>query len=100
MIRWSARARADLLEATAYIGRESPAAAARWGDGVEARLALAGRNPFAGRVVPEVGEPDLREVIQGRFRLIYRVEGRDLVIVRVWEGHRLLRKSEVSDARE
>lgn len=100
MIRWSARARSDLLEVTAYIGQDSPAAAARWGEGVEQRFALAGRNPMAGRVVPELGEPNLRELIHGRYRLMYRVRGRDLPILRIWEGHRLLRRADVTSADE
>ena len=52
------------------------------------RLAL---YPDSGRVVPEFGLEQLREIIHPPFRIIYRREKNKLRIVRVWRSERLLK---------
>jgi plasmid stabilization system protein ParE len=49
--------------------------------------------PFCGRVVPELDNPELREVIYGNYRIIYRVVGKDqnVQIIAVVHGARELR---------
>ena len=39
--------------------------------------------PKSGRVVPEIDDPDLREVIEGPYRMIYRIlrDGVDVVAI-------------------
>lgn len=53
--------------------------------------------PRAGRIVPEFGEDDLRELIERNYRIVYRVRPEAIHIVFVFEGHRLLRASDVDD---
>jgi len=48
--------------------------------------------PLAGRVVPEYSLVELREVIVGRHRLIYRVVGDEARIYAVMDGMRDLRR--------
>jgi toxin ParE1/3/4 len=49
--------------------------------------------PYSGQVVPELGREELREVIQGNYRVIYRVgEGR-IDILTVYHGARLLNET-------
>jgi len=52
------------------------------------RLAL---YPDSGRVVPEFGLKQLREIIHPPFRIVYRHEKNRLRIVRVWRRERLLK---------
>lgn len=47
-------------------------------------------NPDIGRVVPEFGQPYLRELIHPPFRVVYKREAKKLRIVRVWRSERLL----------
>lgn len=49
------------------------------------------KHPDIGRVVPEFGNPVLRELIHVPFRIVYRREKRRLSVIRVWRGERLLR---------
>ena len=50
-----------------------------------------GSHPLSGRVVAEVGDESLREVIYGNYRIVYRVR-QDLVeIATVFHGARLFR---------
>jgi mRNA-degrading endonuclease RelE of RelBE toxin-antitoxin system len=41
--------------------------------------------------VPEVGDPKIREVLVGGYRVIYRLEQKRLLVLTVIEGHRRLR---------
>jgi len=47
--------------------------------------------PENGRVVPELGLVNLREVIYSPFRIVYRVDANRVRIVRVWRSERLLK---------
>jgi toxin ParE1/3/4 len=47
--------------------------------------------PLSGRVVPEVGDDTLREVLHGNYRIVYRVRTELVEIVTVFHGARLFR---------
>jgi plasmid stabilization system protein ParE len=46
--------------------------------------------PHAGRVVPEIGRQDVREVFVRSYRVVYRLVADGIVVLTVFEGHRLL----------
>ncbi|HEX7544847.1 MAG TPA: type II toxin-antitoxin system RelE/ParE family toxin [Candidatus Limnocylindrales bacterium] len=46
--------------------------------------------PASGRVVPEFDQPSLREIIRPPFRIVYRVDGERVRVVRVWRSERLM----------
>ena len=46
--------------------------------------------PHAGRLVPEFGRDDLREVLLGTYRIIYQVHTDEIWVVTVIEGHRTI----------
>lgn len=76
-LRWTARAKKDLLEIGAYIARDNPAAARRWIERLRERARAAAEAPRTGRVVPELGREGVRE---------------DAVhVLTVFEGHRMFR---------
>ena len=70
---WTRPAREDLREIRGYIAQDSE----RYARVVVARLVVAVRRlreyPLSGRVVPELGRPTVREVIEGSYRIVYRV---------------------------
>jgi len=47
--------------------------------------------PESGRVVPEFAVPRLRELIHPPFRIVYRLDGDRVRIVRVWRSARLMK---------
>jgi len=47
--------------------------------------------PESGRIVPEFGIVNLRETIYPPFRIVYRLDGNKVKIVRVWRSERLLK---------
>jgi len=87
---WSPEALEDVEDIAAYIARDSQFYA---GAVVERILATAsGLNQFpqSGRIVPEAGQPDLRERFVYSYRLIYRVEPSRILVLAVTHGKRLL----------
>ncbi len=91
-IRWTARARAELREIGRYIARDKPEAARRWVARLQQRAREAAEMPLAGRMVPELGQENLREVLVRGYRIIYRVSEDAIDILTIFEGHRLLRR--------
>jgi len=47
--------------------------------------------PEGGRIVPEFGIANLREVLRPPFRIVYRLDRHKVRIVRVWRSERLLK---------
>lgn len=89
-LRWTQRAADDLVAIGEYIAADDPAAARAWVERLRQRAVRASRAPRAGRVVPELGREDGREVFQRSYRIVYRVVDRGIVVLTVFEGHRLL----------
>ena len=48
-------------------------------------------HPDRGRMVPEFNSPQLRELINPPFRIVYRRYKEKISIVRVWRSERLMR---------
>ena len=87
-VRWTEQAVADLDDIHAYIARTSP----RYATAVAARLVRAVEDvrpfPQSGRVVPELGDPAVREVIRGAYRVIYELRGDVLEVLTVFRASR------------
>jgi toxin ParE1/3/4 len=92
-VRWAYAARADLLEALEYIVEESPQAAWDFLQKVEAEAASLGTFPERGTRVREVIAFDLRQILVGRYRLIYRVEAEAVGVARLIHSARDFRRA-------
>jgi addiction module RelE/StbE family toxin len=90
-VEFSPVAEADLDEIAHYIARDNLRAAERWVD----KLVEAARNianaPLAGRMVPELEDPQIREVLVRKYRIVYRVDPKRITVLTIFEGHRKLR---------
>lgn len=51
---------------------------------------LIGTFPEIGRVVPEIGNPFIREVIHKKYRIIYLVKRNNIEILRIIHGSKLV----------
>jgi toxin ParE1/3/4 len=91
-MRWklSLQAKADLRRIGHRIARNNPEAAVAWVQKLQDRARLAGRAPWQGRKVPEIDRHDIREAIVGNYRIVYIVQARAVLILTIFEGHRLL----------
>jgi toxin ParE1/3/4 len=88
-IFWTNRALDDLEAIGDYIARDDPAAAERWIGLLIAGVERAAGAPLSGRRVPEIGRDDVREVFERAYRIVYRVEEKRIVVLTLFEGHRL-----------
>ncbi len=80
MVRWTAAASDHLDAIFNYIARDSSGYAKRIVDRLTRRSLQISEHPFSGRKVPEYDSETVREVIEGSYRIIYRI-GEDRVDV-------------------
>ncbi len=89
-VSWSPTALDDVEAIAEYINRDSPA----YTRAVVNKILGAARNledfPNAGRIVPELDDETIRECFVYSYRLIYRIQDQDVLIVAVVHGQRLL----------
>jgi plasmid stabilization system protein ParE len=83
-------ARNDLRDIVAFAALHDPDAAERLGFALIARAESLADFPKRGRVVPEYGNPQLRELLHLSYRVIYRLnESKQSVeVVRFWHAAR------------
>ncbi|MFZ0916757.1 MAG: type II toxin-antitoxin system RelE/ParE family toxin [Candidatus Udaeobacter sp.] len=86
----SRTAHADLGEIVAFIARDNPTAAVRFGRELVAHTRKLENFPQIGRVVPEFRIETLRELIHGSYRIVYQINERKkmIEIARFWHGSR------------
>jgi plasmid stabilization system protein ParE len=86
----SPAARRDLRDIVRYISLDSPSRAISFGQFLLTQARKLGAFPEMGRVVPEIAEPGIREIIVRSYRVIYRLDHPDcrIEVVRFWHGAR------------
>lgn len=89
-VSWSPAALDDVDAIAEYINRDSPA----YTRAVVNKILDAAGNlkafPNAGRIVPELDDEAIRECFVYSYRLIYRIQDNEVLIVAVVHGRRLL----------
>lgn len=96
-VRWTQRAASDLVAIGEYIASDNLGAARRHVERLRRRARDAARAPLAGRRVPEFQRDDVRELLLGSYRIVYRVAKGGVEVLTVFEGHRLLPRGAVSE---
>jgi toxin ParE1/3/4 len=87
---WSPRAVEDVEAIALYIAADSTSYAAAVVKKIADTTRNLGRFPFAGRIVPEFGEEDIREKLVYSYRIIYRIQEETVTIAAVIHGKRHL----------
>jgi plasmid stabilization system protein ParE len=90
-IVWAPQAVEDVEAIRAYVARDSRHYADLVVEQIVAAVALLESSPRSGRVVPEVGDEWLREVIHVNYRIVYRLRHGIIEIATVFHGARLFR---------
>jgi plasmid stabilization system protein ParE len=80
---WAPRALDRAAEAAEYIAQVRPDVAAKWIDGLFDAVGKLGRFPRRGRMVPEVGRSEIRELLYEGYRVVYRVDEKHVSILTV-----------------
>ena len=89
-LRWSESAAGDLAAIYEWIRHDSKTSADRILEQLIRRGEQIALFPHSGRVVPEYGVRQVREVIEGPYRLVYHVGEANIEILAVFHGARQL----------
>lgn len=79
-------------ECTDYIALDHVPTAVKWARGVFDHCQKLIKQPEIGRIVPEFGRPEIRELIHGAYRLVYELKTNQIDMLTIWHT-----KSMVSD---
>ncbi len=94
-ILWSPLAIDRVSEIADYIARDNPGAAETWTETVFHKVEGLKAYPESGRVVPEVDNKAIRELLYGDYRIIHRVEPERIAVLAVRHGKQVLPVSEI-----
>ncbi len=89
-VSWTDQALDDLEAICLFIARDAPRYAEIFADRAFVATERLGQFPLSGRIVPEIGREDIREIILGNYRVIYRVLPDEVEVLTVHHGARLL----------
>ena len=92
---WTDPALERVDEIAVYIARDDPDAAARWAVALFDAVQQFTEFPESGRVVPELGLREVRELLFGAYRVFYRI-GSAVEVLSVRHGSRLIRRDELA----
>lgn len=86
----SRRAERDIEDAFEYIHADAPVNAVRWRRGLEDRLRILERSPEAFGFAPENHDAKalVRQLLYGRYRILYTVRGQAVFVLTVRHGAR------------
>jgi plasmid stabilization system protein ParE len=94
-ITWAPRAKRRAGEYGEHIAQDNEEAAYAWLVGIFEEVERLKDFPEQGRVVPEIGRPDVREIFYMSHRIIYKVGSRRIRIVTIRHGRQLLDKKKI-----
>ena len=77
-----------LIELQDFVGRANPTAAERLIHRIVERGDGLSKFPEMGRTVPELPGTGIREIVEGHYRIVYRIQAKVVQVLTVFEGHR------------
>ena len=83
----SSQAKKDLLDITRYIAKDKPQAAKKWSKSIKESVSNLVNFPRLGRIVPEYSDDTIRELIQGQYRIVYKIDEQNSSIAIITVHH-------------
>lgn len=96
-IIWSPLAIDRTTEIAAYIEQDNPTAATKWVERLFTKVHLLQSSPESGRHVPETHREDIRELIYGNYRIIYRLGKDSIYVLTVRHSKQILPIAEIKE---
>jgi len=95
-INWTLQAKDDLKNIADYISKDSVIYAKRQVIKIRKRTEILKTQIRIGKIVPEIEDPDIRELIEGNYRIIYKIISKNRIdILTVHHSARDLTKREI-----
>ena len=95
IIIWSPLAIEKASEIAGYIALDKPLAAEKWINKIFSKVEDLELSSEIGRVVPEINNRQFRELIYGNYRIIYRIETKQISILTIRHGRQILPINEI-----
>lgn len=92
---WSPLAIDRASEIAEYIALDKPAAAEKWITTIFSKVEQLASSPEIGRVVPEIEDEQFRELIYSNYRIVYRIEKKQVSILTIRYGKQILPIEEI-----
>ncbi len=90
-INWTKKSLKDLRAINDYISLDSTFYAARFISKIIRRVDQLIEFPESGRMVPEKNAPEIRELIEGNYRIFYRLQKGMITILRIHNAARKIK---------
>ena len=94
-IIWSPLAVDQVRDIAAYIALDKPAVAVKWAEKIFNSVELLSEHPESGRVVSEINRVEIRELVQGNYRVIYKVKPKEILVLVVKSYRQQLKENEI-----
>ena len=94
-IIWSPLAVDQVRDIAAYIALDKPVVAIKWAEKIFNSVELLSEYPESGRVVSEINRIEIREQVQGSYRVIYKVKPKQILILVVKSYRQQLKENEI-----
>jgi addiction module RelE/StbE family toxin len=95
-IKWTLQAKDDLKNIADYISKDSAVYARRLVIKIRKRTEILKTQIRIGKIVPEIEDPDIRELIEGNYRIIYKIISKNRIdILSVHHSARDLTKRQI-----
>ena len=78
-IKWTILAKNDLKSIAEYISKDSVLYAKRQVQKIRNRTKILKSQPHIGKMVPEIENPKIRQLIEGNYRIIYKIISKDRI---------------------
>ncbi|MFH1289013.1 MAG: type II toxin-antitoxin system RelE/ParE family toxin [bacterium] len=92
-LNWTAQAVKDVESICEFIAKDSPIYARLFAKDILQAVQRLGNFPKSGRIVPEFSNKNIREIILGNYRIIYRIKPAVTEILTVYHSARLLKSN-------
>ncbi len=91
-IKWTNQALLDLKDIFDYIARDSKKYAYYQTRSIKEKTKQLKKNSSIGRIVPELEREDVRELLDGNYRIIYRIKSSSRIdIISIFHSARILK---------
>jgi toxin ParE1/3/4 len=95
IIRWTRESLERLAEIEAFISKDSPEKSIKFVNFLIDQAEPLKDHPKIGRIVPESGNENIREILAKNYRIIYRISKHTIDNLAVFEGHRLMQPEDL-----
>ena len=97
-VKWTSQSLEDINNISEYIAKDSPRYAQIQVDDFFETAKILEIFPEAGRIIPEMNKPSLRELIVGFYRVIYKIKTPDRIdVLTIYHSRRFLSRRKLKE---